>query len=298
LKRPCETNGGLNGNGAGRNLTYRLYPFANYGGTRSLFEEIECDPSEYIIRSECHGVPQARHRLILLGVRSDVDALPASVPVSREQVAMWKVISGLPRLRSRLSHGEDSGTAWREAVRQVTDSKRLMTEGVEMDIWEMLRKTVRGLTDSLRTGGEYVPSDAMPKWQESWFHDSRVGGACNHSTRSHIPEDLWRYFFAACFAKARGKSPLLSDFPECLLPEHKNARKSEEDDELAFADRFRVQVKERPSTTVTARLTRGSFDGGLPGGIAEVSYSLSMDACAPWRIAIAPSDPAAAVIRQ
>lgn len=46
------------------------------------------------------------------------------------------------------------------------------------------------------------------------------------------------------------------------------------------------------------RLTRGSFSGGLPSGIGEVSYSLSMDVCAPWRIAIAPSDPAASVIRQ
>src|SRR5258706_6769551 len=58
LKRPCETNGGLNGHGASRNVTYKLYPFANYGGSRSLFEELESDPSEYIIRAECHGVPQ------------------------------------------------------------------------------------------------------------------------------------------------------------------------------------------------------------------------------------------------
>jgi DNA (cytosine-5)-methyltransferase 1 len=256
LKRPCETNGGLNGHGAGRNVTYRLYPFANYGGSRSLFEELESDPSEYIIRAECHGVPQARHRLILLGVRSDVDAAPAVVPRSQDQVSMWKVIGGLPRLRSKVSNGEDSGAAWMEAVRQVIDSKRLLTEGVEIDIWQTLRQTAMSLTDSLGTGGEYVPSDAMPKWQESWFYDSRLGGACNHSTRAHIPEDLWRYFYAACFAKARGKSPLLTDFPDCLLPEHKNARISDEEDDLAFADRFRVQVKDKPSTTVTAHIAK------------------------------------------
>jgi DNA (cytosine-5)-methyltransferase 1 len=40
LKRPYETNGGLNGHGASHNVTYKLYPFANYGGSRSLFEEL------------------------------------------------------------------------------------------------------------------------------------------------------------------------------------------------------------------------------------------------------------------
>lgn len=256
LKRPCETNGGLNADGARRNVTYRLYPFTNYSGSRSLFEEIESNPSEYVIRSECHGVPQARHRLILLGIRGDLDTVPATIPLARDQVAMWKVISSLPRLRSRLSNGEDSGEEWMQAVRQVMDSKRLLNEGIEMDIWQTLRKAAQRLTDSLRTGGEYVASDAVPQWQESWFYDSRVGGACNHSTRSHIPADLWRYFFAACFAKTRGRSPLLTDFPNWLLPEHKNARKSEDEDDLAFADRFRVQVKDRPSTTVTAHIAK------------------------------------------
>ncbi len=256
LRRPCEVNGAYNGNGAKRNVTYTLYPFAVYGGSRSLFEDIDADPSEYIIRAECHGVPQARHRLILLGVRSDLATRPARVPFSREPVAMWKVISSLPRLRSRLSNGHDSGRAWMETVRQVTESKSLLTEGVEMDLWRALRKTAGNLTDTLGTGGEFVSSDALPKWQKGWFYDSRIGGACNHSTRAHIPSDLWRYFYAACYAQNRGKSPVLTDFPKCLLPDHKNAHISEDEEELAFADRFRVQVKERPCTTVTAHIAK------------------------------------------
>lgn len=254
LKRPCETNGGFYGHGAKRNATYKLYPFANYGGSRLLFEELDADPSEYVIRSECHGIPQARHRLILLGIRSDVDTVPASIPLSDEQIAMWKVIGDLPKLRSRLSNGDDSGEAWMRAVRQVTESRQLLTEGVEIDMWQTLRKTARNLTESLGTGGEYVASDSTPKWQKSWFRDARVGGACNHSTRAHMSADLWRYFFAACFAKSRGKSPLLTDFPECLLPEHKNAHTTEDDDDVPFVDRFRVQVKNKPSTTVTAHI--------------------------------------------
>jgi DNA (cytosine-5)-methyltransferase 1 len=256
LKRPCETNGGNKSVGTKKSAAYRLYPLANYGESQSLFEELDPDPSGYIIRAERHGVPQARHRLILLGVRSDLDAVPALVPNSRKDVAMWKAISSLPRLRSRLSRVDDSGEAWMHAVRQVTDSSILNGDGVDIDVWRAVRKTARELTASFKTGAEFVPSDSKPTWQRSWFYDSKLGGACNHSSRAHIEADLWRYFFAACFAKLRGKSPLLTDFPSHLLPNHKNAKLSDEDDDVDFADRFRVQVKRRPSTTVTAHIAK------------------------------------------
>lgn len=38
------------------------------------------------------------------------------------------------------------------------------------------------------------------------------------------------------------------------------------------------------------RLTRSSFPSGLPPGISRISYSLSLAACAPWRIATSPFD--------
>src|SRR5204863_491471 len=54
-------------------LEYRIYPIADYSETRGLFGvDSESDPSRYIVKSEEHRIPQARHRLILLGVRSDL----------------------------------------------------------------------------------------------------------------------------------------------------------------------------------------------------------------------------------
>jgi len=38
------------------------------------------------------------------------------------------------------------------------------------------------------------------------------------------------------------------------------------------------------------RLTRSSFDGGVPGGISHVSYAVAMAACSEFRIASAPAD--------
>jgi len=46
------------------------------------------------------------------------------------------------------------------------------------------------------------------------------------------------------------------------------------------------------------RLTRATFQPSLPSGIGDVSYHLSMNACAQWRIASAPTDPAAVALRQ
>lgn len=256
LKNPCEVNGGILSSRAKKNATYKLYPFAHYDGSKSVFEELEPDPSGYIIRSERHGIPQARHRLILLGVRSDLDIVPESLRISGREIRMWKAIGDLPRLRSRLSHRIDCGEEWVDAIKQVTDSRFLPGDGIEIDVWKVLRKTTKGLEDSLKTGGEFVQSDAVPGWQQSWFCDSKLGGACNHSTRAHMVADLWRYFFGACFAKVRRKSPLLTEFPASLLPKHKNAMNWEEDEDVDFADRFRVQVKDRPSTTVTAHIAK------------------------------------------
>jgi hypothetical protein len=46
------------------------------------------------------------------------------------------------------------------------------------------------------------------------------------------------------------------------------------------------------------RLTRENLAASLPAGVGDVSYTLSMDACGPWRIATSPSDPACAFLQR
>jgi DNA (cytosine-5)-methyltransferase 1 len=50
-------------------------------------------------------------------------------------------------------------------------------------------------------------------------------------------------------------SPTLQDFPEELLPDHRNAVKAIEVGGN-FGDRFRVQVDSRPSTTITSHISK------------------------------------------
>jgi len=65
-----------------------------------------------------------------------------------------------------------------------------------------------------------------------------------------MASDLWRYIYAAAYAQVHDRSPKLSEYPEALLPNHKNAKTGK------FADRFRVQLADHPSSTVTCHIAK------------------------------------------
>lgn len=68
-----------------------------------------------------------------------------------------------------------------------------------------------------------------------------------------MSKDLCRYVYAACFAQVHGRSPALQHFPTDLLPDHASV-----DSALAeggnFSDRFRVQLADRPCTTIVSHI--------------------------------------------
>ena len=99
-----------------------------------------------------------------------------------------------------------------------------------------------------------MPSVVLPPYKEDWFLDDRIGGVLNHASRPHMASDLRRYLFAAAYAKAFGRSPELKDFPKGLLPAHRNV--SAPGKEAYFDDRFRVQVANRPATTITCHIAK------------------------------------------
>jgi DNA (cytosine-5)-methyltransferase 1 len=91
----------------------------------------------------------------------------------------------------------------------------------------------------------------MPATFREWFIDKRKGGhVTNHSTRSHIIEDLARYWFAASYRAIENRSPKAMDFPQPLWPSHANFKSGK------FADRFRVQGLNSPASTVTSHISK------------------------------------------
>ena len=211
---------------------------------------------DYVVRCERHGIPQARHRLILVGVRDDIEGKPG-VLRSSTTVTAGDVLENLPRLRSGLSRGEDSPAAWVAAIKSGMGSEWVRQAatigGAELE--RLLLKSMKNMqAPPADRGGEYLPWTTKPRQLKDWFVDPRLDGVCNHSARGHMASDLHRYLYAACFAVVKGKSPSLCDFPKELRPAHLNVDTALEGGN--FADRFRVQLGDRPSTTVVSHISK------------------------------------------
>lgn len=212
-----------------------------------------------IIQAEQYGIPQARHRVILLGIRDDLAHLKPESLARQSAVSVDSVIGTMPKLRSGLSKRADSPEAWRACLRDQYGS-RWANAGTRKADGPKLRTAVRRALSSVEPpaadrGGEFVTGEAAPTHASEWYLDGQLGGVCNHTTRGHMEADLYRYMYAACFADLHGKSPSLKNFPTDLLPDHGSVDTALESGSN-FSDRFRVQVATRPSTTIVSHISK------------------------------------------
>jgi DNA (cytosine-5)-methyltransferase 1 len=240
---------------ASSSLRYRL--FALEPGRGGDLWEVT-DAREYVVCMERHGIPQARHRVILLGIRDDANfPAPDRLPW-RQSVNAARVLKGLPVLRSGLSMDEDSGEAWAASIKSSLTQSWFRHGPVEAnhELRRLMKSAItRQGSRERERGGRYVPCEPRIKYAPEWYLDSRIGGVCNHESRGHIVPDLHRYLFAACFGEVTGRSPRLGDFPVELLPDHRNVRAAIREGGN-FDDRFRVQLADRPSTTITSHISK------------------------------------------
>jgi DNA (cytosine-5)-methyltransferase 1 len=230
-------------------LAYRLVSLVRPAG--NLLGQFE--PEDYVVKAEEYGVPQARHRVILLGVRDSFPGKPAALQCAKP-VAIERAIGDLPRLRSGLSKDEDAGKLWLEALQSIAQTAWPSDPKIDPTVRRAIGQVVDEIDGDLGRGAEFVPGKPAPGFAVRWFRDARLGGFCNHSTRGHIREDLHRYLFASVYAQRHGRSPGLEDFPEGLLPKHRNVNQAIEG--AMFNDRFRVQLAGRPSTTVVSHIAK------------------------------------------
>lgn len=239
-------------------LTYEIRSFV-VGGN-------ELKPSDYIIEADDYGVPQSRHRVILFGIRSDVaDATPEFAQVSRRfllkkmapKATVRQALSGLPPLRSRVTKEPDSHKAWHAVMQQAPSSLSYWREPLRDRISDRMAEAADRAETLLSAGATFIrapatPGAEMPEELRLWYLDSRLGGVLQHETRGHMRSDLHRYLFAACFAEQTGYAPSLYDFPPKLMPDHVNV----DEESIPFADRFRVQIDNAPSSTVVAHIKK------------------------------------------
>jgi DNA (cytosine-5)-methyltransferase 1 len=210
--------------------------------------------SDFIIKCEQYGIPQARHRLILLGIKNQNGRNKGvSILKKRESISTNKIIGGLPRLRSGMSKCPDSSTLWITTLKSIPTQNWYST--LEEDVKKALKKQLGRLKPPRRgRGSEFISCVPKVSAYPDWYIDPRIGGVCNHSTRGHLNEDLFRYLFCAVYGKVKKKTPLLSAFPLLLLPDHENVMTAM--DGANFPDRFRVQIGGRYATTITSHISK------------------------------------------
>jgi len=209
--------------------------------------------SDYIIKCENYGVPQSRHRVILLGIRKDIEVNPGTL-YKNEPIPISKVLIGVPRLRSGISQMKDSDKNW---IKILTDlSQKSFLKISDKQVYNRIKKVTKKLKlPRNKSGNEFVPYSRITiKYNCTWYLDDRIGGICNHVSRSHIKDDIYRYMFVSCFGKEYNKSPILYEFPKQLLPKHANV--DEAINTNKFADRFRVQLWDEPAKTITSHISK------------------------------------------
>ena len=247
--------------GNGQSKKYTIYSFT---GTENSFLPglTELEPSDFIIKSENFGIPQERHRVILFGIRNDLGAVPDknSILKKSSSFSIEDAIKDLPKLRSRISKGPDSYENWKSVLRDLPGMISKYLPEVNDEIQNVISQ-LEGRTNVLKSGRRFTErklnkdrgTGKFLKENWEWFYDERIGGVLNHETRSHIKEDLQRYLWCSVFAKVKGHSARLHDFPEELLPIHKNVKFGEKGH---FPDRFKVQLRDKPSKTITSHISK------------------------------------------
>ena len=221
---------------------------------KSLVVDNPGAPSDYVVRAEQYGIPQARHRVILLGVRKGSGVKP-SILVPQPIVSAGEALAGLPMLRSGISQRSDQlDSEWESVVRAA--ARRLSSTEEGKPLRQPLEQVIAGYLPRKVEAHTLVRGHSIP--YENWYR-GRLGTSrivTNHHSRSHLAADLERYLFYASYAEINGVSPTLYDVPKYLIPNHANAQGLLRGDSIEFPDRFNVQVKGKPSTTVTSHIMK------------------------------------------
>lgn len=211
------------------------------------------DPRRFVVRAEEFGVPQSRARVFVLGLRRDLNLTPAALARAEgAPVTVAEALRDLPRIRSRVSKEFDCAVSWRAAIHGL---KKHPLEGLEDDFRREMLRRLDLIPLSYPLGERFIDrANDGPGRLAEWYLDRDCGMVINHNSRGHMAADLMRYFFWSLHAEYYARSPSLQDVPKFLRPNHGNVSGDLAD--VPFADRFRVQLGTRPSTTIVSHISK------------------------------------------
>ena len=270
----------MKGKGVGENQKYTIFSlsepcvyYTKQAGGRIIEELSDEELSGFVVKSEQHGIPQARHRVILVGVRNDIvdgqriSHLARSLCLEKEDgVSSGSALFGIPQLRSGLSRN-DSDEAWYEAIKRlsakvanelIATKSESITDEERREIAHKLMLISRNPKKGLKRGGRYDSAYVTIKPStelEEWYAGEQKGIVrhwLNHETKGHMEEDLARYLYCSVFAEVVQRSPIgIKDiYLDSLAPMHANWKSGK------FADRFKVVLDGAPSKTITSHISK------------------------------------------
>lgn len=219
--------------------------------------------SDYVVKSDQYGIPQGRHRVVLVGVSEDFpDGLDGNLLKPKDGQSVESVIGNLPPLRSSITKIKDSNSVWFKEVREHIRELYFSCKDKEKKdplLESKLKIAVSSFQSAFLSVGslrakitnEWIGSTGEASLDE-WYKDKSLTVWLNHQARGHMSSDLKRYVYAAIFADTHGRSPrghAEFDLPG-LAPKHKNWKTGK------FCDRFKVQIKSLPSSTITSHISK------------------------------------------
>jgi DNA (cytosine-5)-methyltransferase 1 len=242
--------------------SYRLFAIGSDPAGRMILQRADTQ-GDYVLLAERFGIPQARHRVIIVGIRKHL-ADKVQRPSPRNDAApapaiLRHVLEGVPLIRSCLSQ-RDGEVAWKDVVLEQMARVCEALEGPdEISGAGRIRAAAERHMETFR-GQHGAPPDESrkvsglapdcPSALRDWLTDPMMRATANHAGRRHMDDDLARYFYCAVFSEVHGRSPKSFEFPRRLAPSHANWSSG------AFADRFRAQPWDLPATTVTSHISK------------------------------------------
>lgn len=274
LKRPSLSVASSNGEKSAD--VYHLYSLSSPPDGWLNGEPLYKDPKSFLISADQYGVPQARKRMIIFGVKASTVRIDCVLAKNQKPAPTLRdVIDSLPPIRSTISGKKsvtkDSQQSWNDEWHQI--KKTLIKELADKQVKKLLRAT--GLEGELKPGhSKFVSSNASGFSEEfenkgkdepeyaalkNWIQgDSNLGGFFNHTAKAHQYHDRLIYMFVAAYTNVHGVSPKASrksaagepDFPKFLAPNHRNWESGH------YSDRFRCLSPDKPSKTITSHLKK------------------------------------------
>ena len=162
---------------AQRRHTYQVWSLSRNGFVHQLIPTA----ADFIVRAEDYGVPQARHRVFLVGIRDDLAHIEPKPLSKRPEVPVSAVLDGLPPIRSMLSGGIDAPQTWLEAVSQAGTLIAESGGSGGPEVAELIERVLGSLTlPQYGEGGAFVGCSPESDYERDWFVDERLEGVCNH----------------------------------------------------------------------------------------------------------------------